>query len=342
MSEQRTAVVDIRKRFEDYLPVDVEKLRPNQAYGRMVEIRRERMRAYLDGAGRLRPELVEEVPCPVCAGGKFVVLFHKEGFQFVRCADCTLVYVNPALKDEHVRQVYKHQSYSDLTKALMEPSDAYRRERFGTERVAIVDGFLRPDGRRGLRLLDVGCATGFFVQAAKDAGWDAAGVESNPFQADFARNAGLDVRNETIEETSFPEGSFDAVTLFEVIEHVKQPMVILEKAYRLLRPGGMLFLYTPNFDCASRLIMGLDSHFIWGSNHLTYFTVPTLAAALDRAGFRVEHSETQGLDIEDMIWYFEEAGRHDMAFARSFRHQLQFLINGSGWGKNIRMYARRV
>jgi SAM-dependent methyltransferase len=192
-----------------------------------------------------------------------------------------------------------------------------------------------------MRLLDVGCATGFFIRAAQDAGWIASGVEANPFQADFARQAGLDVRNETIEETTFPEESFDAVTLFEIIEHVKQPMAILRKAHRLLKPGGMVFLYTPNFDCASRLIMGLDAHFIWASNHLTYFTIPTLAGAIERAGFDVAHAETQGLDIEDMIWYFEETGRHDMGFARSFRHQLQFLINGSGWGKNIRMYARK-
>jgi 2-polyprenyl-3-methyl-5-hydroxy-6-metoxy-1,4-benzoquinol methylase len=329
-------------RYEDYLPVDVDKLRPNQAYTRMVEIRRERMRAYVDTFGNVLPDLVENVPCPVCGSERFSVEFHKEGFQFVKCSECALVYVNPCLKDEHVRQVYKHQSYSDLTKALMEPSDAYRRERFGKERVSIVNRFLRPDSRAGMRLLDVGCATGFFVQAARDDGWEASGVESNPFQAAFAQNAGLDVRNETIEETSFPDGTFDAVTLFEVIEHVKQPMAILRKAHRLLRPGGMVFLYTPNFDCASRLIMGLDSHFIWGSNHLTYFTIPTLATALERVGFHVEHSETQGLDIEDMIWFFEETERHSMTFARSFRHELQFLINSSGWGKNIRMYARKA
>jgi len=328
-------------RYEDYLPVDVEKLRPNQAYGRMVEIRRERMRAYVDEAGRVRPELVEEVPCPVCGSRDYEVQFHKEGFRFVKCLGCTLTYVNPALRDEYVRQVYKHQSYSDLTRALMEPSNEYRRERFGKERVAIIDRFLRPQGGERLRLLDVGCATGFFVLAAQDAGWIASGVEANPFQADFARKSGLDVRNETIEETTFPEGSFDAVTLFEIIEHVKQPMAILRKAHRLLKPGGMVFLYTPNFDCASRLIMGVEAHFIWASNHLTYFTIPTLAGALQTAGFQVAHAETQGLDIEDMIWYFEETGRHDMAFARSFRHELQFLINGSGWGKNIRMYARR-
>ena len=329
-------------RYEDYLPVDVEKLRPNQAYGRMVEIRRERMRAFVDEAGRVRPELVEEVPCPVCDSRDYDVQFHKEGFRFVTCGGCALTYVNPMLRDEYVRQVYKHQSYTDLTRALMEPSDEYRRERFGKERVAIVDRFLRPQGgEERMRLLDVGCATGFFVRAAQDAGWIASGVEANPFQAEFAQQAGLDVRNETIEDTTFPEGSFDAVTLFEIIEHVKQPMAILRKAYRLLRPGGMVFLYTPNFDCASRLIMGLDAHFIWGSNHLTYFTIPTLAGALQTAGFQVAHAETQGLDIEDMIWYFEDTGRHDMGFARSFRHELQFLINGSGWGKNIRMYARR-
>lgn len=327
-------------RFEEYWPVDIDRLRPSNSYGRMVEIRRERMRFYRDGEGRLREEVVERVPCPVCGEAPCDAEFEKEGFTFVRCRACGLVYVNPCLKDELVTQVYKHQSYSDIMRSLMEPSAAYRRERFGVERVQILNRFVRATNRPGRRLVDVGCATGFFLEAAAADGWDACGVESNPYQADFARKRGLNVRNETIEESSFEEGSFDAVTMFEVIEHVKRPMRVLEKARALLRPGGMVFVYTPNFDCAERLLVGTEAHFIWGSNHLTYFTADTLRGALERAGFSVEHAETQGLDVEDTIWHFEHAGTHDMGFARAFRHELQFLFNAGGWGKNLRMYAR--
>ncbi|MDQ3070671.1 MAG: class I SAM-dependent methyltransferase [Acidobacteriota bacterium] len=328
-------------RFEDFLSVDVNKLRPNRSYDKMVEIRDVRMKTYLGPDGKLKPELVEEVPCPVCDSRVSTPEFEKEGFQFVKCSDCGLTYVNPALKDEHVRQVYKHQSYTDILTALSEPSDVYRRERFGKERVAIVNRFTgRKPGERA-RLLDVGCASGFFVAAAQDDGWDAHGIESNPYIAEFARKQGLNVLTETIEETSLPAASFRAVSLFEVIEHVTQPMPILRKVHDLLEPGGMIFLYTPNFHSAERLMLGNAAHYIWGANHLTYFTADSLASALDRAGFDVVHSETQGLDIEDVIWHFEHHGQYDMAFARAFRDELQFLINASGWGKNLRMYARK-
>ncbi len=336
-----TAPFTPRARFEEYWPVDVNRLRPNRSYDRMVEIRRERMRVYLDPDGALRADLVGPVPCPVCGAEACDEQFRKEGFTFVRCRACGLVYVNPCLRDEHVAEVYEHQSYSDIVRSLVGPSNEYRRERFGAERVQIVNRFVRPGGERGRRVLDVGCATGFFLEAARADGWDVFGVEPNPYMADFARHNGLEVRNEPIEAASFPDGFFDAVTLFEIIEHAKRPMEILRKVQRLLRPGGMLFVYTPNFDCAERLLLGPDAHFIWGSNHLTYFTAETLRGALERAGFVVEHVETQGLDLEDVIWHVEQAATHDMGFARAFRHELQFLFNAGGWGKNLRMYARR-
>jgi 2-polyprenyl-3-methyl-5-hydroxy-6-metoxy-1,4-benzoquinol methylase len=224
----------------------------------------------------------------------------------------------------------------------VEASTAYRLERFGRERTGIINRFLPRASRGQPRLLDVGCATGFFLEAARQDGWDVHGLEANPYQADFARGQGLDVHSEAIEDTTFPENHFDAVTMFEVIEHVHAPLDVLRKVRALLRDDGMIFLYTPNYDCAERLIMGTEAHFLWGSNHLTYFNAATLADALTRAGFRVEHVETQGLDLEDMIWYFENSGQFDMAFARAFRHHLQFLFNASAWGKNLRMYARKA
>lgn len=331
----------MKPRFDQYEPVDVDKLRPNRSYDRMVEIREERMKVYVNQTGEVKSEMVEPVVCLVCGADEPRPLFTKEGFQFVQCGRCSLVYVNPSLKEDFIRQVYKHQSYTDILAALAEPSDAYRRERFGKERVAIVDRFLPRHGRDGLRLLDIGCATGFFVHEAQQAGWVASGIESNPYAAEFARRNGLDVRNETIEETTFAPGTFDVVTLFEVIEHVRRPMDILRKAFALLKPGGMVFLYTPNFESAERMFLGNAAHYVWGSNHLSYFTADTLADALGRVGFLVEHSETQGLDIEDVIWYFEQTGRFDMQFARAFRHELTFLINSSGFAKNLRVYARR-
>jgi len=316
----------------------MEKLRPSGAYQKMKEIRSERMAVYQDADGSVRPELLEERTCPICDAESHRELFHKEGYRFVECLECRLIFVAPVLKLEEVRELYEHQSYSDIVKALMDESSVYRRERFGSERVEIINRWTPGDGRR--KVLDVGCATGFFLEAARDAGWDAYGVEANPYAVEYARKNGLDVRNEMIEDTSFPSKSFDAITLFEVIEHVSDPMAILRKTCDLLRPNGIAYIYTPNFDCAERLIMGTEAHFVWGSNHLTYFTPETLALAFERAGFEVLHWETQGLDFEDILWHYENHGEYDTRFLRNFRHELQFLSNAGGWGKNLRMYAR--
>jgi 2-polyprenyl-3-methyl-5-hydroxy-6-metoxy-1,4-benzoquinol methylase len=322
-------------RFEDYVPVDVDRLRPAESYGQMVEIRRERMRVYWDEHGKARSELVEHTACPLCDADEPVGLFEKEGFRFVSCAACTLVYVDPRLRPEAVEDVYKDASYSEIIERLVASSNDYRAQRFGEERMDIVERFA-PGGRR---LLDVGCTTGFFLEAAERRGWEAHGVETNPYAAEVAAAKGLRVTTGTIEESAYEPGSFDAITIFDVIEHLPAPLDVLRKARTLLRPGGSVFVYTPNWNCAERLLMGEECHFIWGTNHLVYFTVETLADAFRRGGFEVVHHETQGLDVEDLLWWLEHNGSYDTAFLRDYRHQLQFLFNVGDYGKNLRMYA---
>jgi 2-polyprenyl-3-methyl-5-hydroxy-6-metoxy-1,4-benzoquinol methylase len=301
----------------------------------MIEVRRRRMQVYWDEGGRARADLVEDVPCPLCGGSELEPLFVKEGFRFVCCATCSLVHVNPRLRADAVVDVYTDESYSEIIERLVASSNDYRTQRFGEERMDIVERF----GPGGGRLLDVGCTTGFQLEAAERRGWEALGVEANPYAAEVAANKGLRVTAGTVEDSDYEAGTFDAVTIFDVIEHLPAPLEVLRKVKTLLRPGGTVFVYTPNWDCAERLLMGEHCHFIWGTNHLAYFTIDTLADALDRCGFDVVHYETQGLDIEDLIWWLEHQRSYDTAFLRDFREQLQFLCNAGDRGKNLRMYA---
>ena len=269
------------------------------------------MAHYVDETGILRPELVEEVPCLLCGSDEPQRLFEKEGFTFVQCGACDFVYVNPQLREDAVRDFYEDADHSTLIERLVASSNDYRKERFGKERLDIVESFAKQVPGR---LLDVGCTTGFFLEAAAERGWDAHGMELNPYAAQVALAKGLQVRQEMIEEADYEPESFDAVTIFDVVEHVRKPVEMLEKVASLLRPDGVVLLYTPNWDSAERLLLGEACHFIWATNHLGYFTPKTLASALERAGFEVEWHETRGLDFEDALWYFEEHGTYDMEF----------------------------
>ena len=81
---------------------------------------------------------------------------------------------------------------------------------------------------------------------------------------------------------------------------------------RLLRRGGILFLYVPNYDSASRLLMGKDAHFIWPTHHLNYYTPATIRDLLAREGLTTDFLATEGLDFVDYLWYRREVhGRDD-------------------------------
>ena len=136
------------------------------------------------------------------------------------------------------------------------------------------------------QLLDVGCGAFEVGPLLRDLGWHVHGVEVDPLAVQLARGQGLDVRQGTLAEAGFPEGSFDAVTSSHVIEHVHDPLAFLEASRRFLRTGGTLVAVTPNAHA-----WGHDRH---GGNwlpldpprHLTLFTAKSLERLAQAAGLR--------------------------------------------------------
>ena len=137
------------------------------------------------------------------------------------------------------------------------------------------------------------------------------------------------------------ENKFSAITLFDVLEHLVHPKIIMEKVKNLLCDNGNIFIYVPNWNSATKEILGAESsHFVWPTHHLIYFTPNTLKYFLESMGFEILHWETQGLDLTDILWYLNEKTEIDNEFIKQNLEVLQFYINASGHGKNLRMYAR--
>jgi 2-polyprenyl-3-methyl-5-hydroxy-6-metoxy-1,4-benzoquinol methylase len=261
--------------------------------------------------------------------------------RIVRCKACDLVYVNPTFDELHYKQVYASQAYQDIVRELGINSHEYRVGRFGSERVGMMAEQLRVSNGRPPRYLDVGCSTGFVVEAARDKGWDAIGIDLNPSAIEYGRTRGLDLRTVALEDAGFAPGSFDAVSLFDVLEHLLDPRRTLRVCADLLAPGGILFLYVPNFDSASRLLMGADAHFIWPTHHLNYYTPTTIRDLMLRHRLAPELIVTEGLDIEDYLWHRREVlNRSDDGLAE-IADVLQFLANAGCYGKNLRVIARK-
>ena len=322
----------------EYRPVDVARLRPDGSYKQLIEKRTHPIDEMVRQHSRIPDDLLTARACSTCGSSQTRDELHKDHMQLVRCTDCDLVYVSPTFDEAHYKKVYASPDYQEIVRDLGIKSHEYRVERFGRERVALMTPQFTATTRR---YLDVGCSTGFAVEAARDAGWDAMGIDLNPSAVEFGRSRGLDLRAVAIEDTTFDAGSFDAVSLFDVLEHLLDPLSTLRACTRLLRPGGIVFLYVPNYDSASRLLMGKDAHFIWPTHHLNYYTPTTLRDLMAREGLETVYLATEGLDIVDYLWYRREvAGKQDQG-VEEIADLLQFFVNAGAYGKNLRVIARR-
>lgn len=141
---------------------------------------------------------------------------------------------------------------------------------------------------RCYRVLDVGCGSGDFLDAAASIGWHVAGCDPDPaVAANVGRHDGpaREIRVGGIEAWAGREGAFDAITFSHVIEHVHDPVGTIQRAFELLAPGGMLYLETPNIDALGRATYGSNWRGLEPPRHLVLFTWNALHQVLTNAGF---------------------------------------------------------
>ncbi len=110
--------------------------------------------------------------------------------------------------------------------------------------------------REAGKLLDVGCGNGAFLDLMRSQGWSVFGLDVDPEAVRVCQERGLDVRHGTVHDCSFPEASFDAITLSHVVEHLHDPVAVLRRCHWLARVGGRLWVETPNFGSASHTHFG--------------------------------------------------------------------------------------
>jgi 2-polyprenyl-3-methyl-5-hydroxy-6-metoxy-1,4-benzoquinol methylase len=184
-------------------------------------------------------------------------------------------------------------------------------------------------GVAGPRLLDVGCYAGIFLEIAAGHGWQAWGVEPSEWAAEEARRRGLNVITGTLSTAGLPPGTFDVVTLWDVVEHLTDPRAELEGVNRLLRPGGLACIHT--IDVGGLLPRVMGPRWPWLMEmHLYYFSRRTMASLLERTGFQVLRQFTQGRYV--LLDYL-------LAQASAISPRLSRLLRGSARRLGIGQWA---
>jgi SAM-dependent methyltransferase len=198
--------------------------------------------------------------------------------QLVKCRRCGFQYVNPRLRGDLIFSGYTEGDDPTYVSQLQARERTF---------AASLDEIERAAGGTG-RLLDIGTAAGAFVAAARARGWEAEGCEPNKWLAAWgASHYGITIRQGSVFDQNYAEGSFDVVTLWDVIEHTLDPRAMLDRCRRLLKPGGVLIVNYP--DIGSWIARTLGRRWLFlTSVHLYYFDRRTIRRMLESTGFEVE------------------------------------------------------
>ena len=222
--------------------------------------------------------------CPVCRGTRLKYQFPVGSYGITRCEACRLLLTNPQPSDDELARIYGEDYF------LVEKNESGRRH-VDALKQGTADLYLDLLTRYGVppraRLLEVGSGQGDFLVRAQARGLEVTGVEYSEHANDVARGklgGGGRVFRGEIGDVPSSEEAFDVVAASDVIEHVRDPAAFLGHAYRLLRPGGIVFVATPTQDSWSAKLLG-RRWMEFKPEHLWYFSVATLRSLLAQHGF---------------------------------------------------------
>jgi 2-polyprenyl-3-methyl-5-hydroxy-6-metoxy-1,4-benzoquinol methylase len=232
----------------------------------------------------------DKVICKICGGddvsvfgkianGNYSASFLKD-YSLLKCEKCSLKFIYPTPSDEALDFIYSNPEYSAWETST---------EKEGNIRYVNFEHYLKTIKKHvnGGKLLDCGCATGYFLDVAKENGFDCYGIETSqiPFSISEIKHP-QKVFKKNIEELSAFDSFFDIITMFDFIEHVKDPSRALRKANGLLKTGGYLVMTTPDTKSLSMTLLG-KKHTNYILEHINLLNHELLLKYFENLGFEI-------------------------------------------------------
>lgn len=239
--------------------------------------------------GEIISKFKKEISCPVCDTAENTVKFTKDLFNFVKCSNCGMVYLNPRLSDKATYSFYNS-----------EWNDIYNEKKFDVNESTIDTienrrdlenlSTLKKYSGAGNELLEIGIGKGFFLSSAENEGFKVTGVELNKencMKAKDVLSSSSTIINSDIYEANLKSNFYDCVYMKDVFEHVPDPLIMLREINRVSKKGGVIFIEVPNIEGLVFKITKQKHSTIFGFEHLNYWSPKTLTEILNRAGYKV-------------------------------------------------------
>lgn len=287
-----------------------------------------------------RIKKAHDFQCILCGVKKGELFLEWEaGYQLFLCPNCGAVSANVLADTKHIDDVYNNEVYYRKFEEEILKHYEYRKNTQGKERFEYIVGRLGLNPKKA-RILDVGCGAGYFLSVLKEKGVICRGLEVNPAQVCFCRKKGLDVAGNDLGEE--PDNYYDVITMFDVLEHLTEPIATIKTAYRKLKPGGYFIAYTPNIHSLAYQLMGSKQNTLLPFEHFCFFNRPSFQYLAKKTGFTLHTLEVRGLDVMDYLLMKEyEDGIDYTDKLRDFMNTLQACVDTLGFGNHFRLTFKK-
>lgn len=241
-----------------------------------------------------------DAPCPCCGGANAEFYCVKNRFSYKICTDCTTSYMSPRPTEKLLSQFYANSANYKFWAEEMFPRTENERIHIFERRVSIVSDLLGEFHPEAKSLLEIGPGYGTFCRLFREHNplISLKGVEPSVELAKVCRNDGIDIEGSTIEEYASKASDYiDVAVSFEVIEHLFNPVGMLQSVHKILNDGGLFIFSCPNGLGFDVQILKEDSETI-DHEHLNYFNPGSIEQLLNRANFELLQVKTPGeLDV---------------------------------------------
>jgi len=226
-----------------------------------------------------------DTSCPICTLDDCETVAETNSYRLRRCSECGLIVKVYNGTDRVDLQAKRDDVYTEA--ALKARLRNLLFSEIATERLA----YLCEIKRQG-KLLEIGCATGEFIEAAEKIGYNVSAVDSSPIFCEYLRNRGVDVQYGDFDTISLPAASYDVIAGFHLLEHIPDPRHFLNRVSSLLHPDGLLYLVTPNTASRTDLLFGWEHPLYAEPDHICLYTPETVSRLLEEQGYEILRLET--------------------------------------------------
>lgn len=288
---------------------------------------------YIDkDSGLFEEKWVEYRVCPVCEKDNFIKIFEKEGGEYVKCLECSMVYANPVFTNEALVDYYQN-NHAVQSEVVETDTDNFYVNLYNLGLDSIEKNTTNKN------ILDIGCSSGVFLDTAKKREWNTNGIELNKTEFELAQKKGHKAYNDLLQDISFEE-KFDAISMWDVFEHIRDGEDYLNQMRNLLKDDGVIFLQIPSSDSLAAKILQEKCNMFDGLEHVNLYGVATIKLLAKKSGLKVLNLSTVISEIGVINNYLSY--EHPYFGSTTNKNSIPHLIDEAAIHKNLMGYKLQV